>query len=92
MTPIIIAKGTSPFEAVKDAKLIHVKPEYETNRLPVHWSACRKNGFNKEEFLEAVNRDPEILAVWESRDKYIIAWVDLKPETIEPWSYPGGIW
>jgi len=78
LTPIIIiAKGASPFDAVKDCKLIVEKPEYETNQKPLRWGAVEKEGCPREWFLEAANRDPTILAVWEDGpDRYIIAWVE----------------
>jgi len=86
MTPIIIvAKGANPFDAVKDCKLILEKPEYETNTLPLRWSSVRKRDCpNREWFLEAVDKDPEILAVWEDGpDRYIIAWVEKDGDPIK---------
>lgn len=70
--------GTDVQDIINQMEMVFAKPEYKTNKLPVHWS-----GFfivpddEQDEFIELIKSGSENLALWkDEKNRFAVAWVE----------------
>ena len=73
----IIPTGTAPEDVVGDMELIHQKESHKTNARTVHWGAVPRSKIPLS-VKSGLQADPTVLAIWQDREKLVIAWVDLR--------------